>query len=185
MSIERQSSVETPKNWFRMAALAILASVLSPSEAKAALPECHDIGSNPAPTESVRLDDGDEATVECIVDGDTFDARLNDGRLLRIRLWGVDCPESRENEKCMKNGAASCQAEIQRGKKAKELTKQLLAGGKITLKGPFANIKNRKQAYVIINGKDLGLTLIGSCQCEDEYKHKRKSEYQNEAKKCK
>ena len=173
-SFERSSQLSNP---YRAALLSVLMSVL-PATAKAELPECHDIGSDPVPTESVRLEDGDTAEVICIVDGDTFDVRLNDGRILRIRLWGVDCPESRENEKCMRNGSDACQSEIKRGKKAKSLTKNLLAGGKITLKGRFANIKKRKQAYVLVDGRDLGLTLIGTCQCEAEYDHQRKSEYE-------
>jgi len=167
----------------RAALFIALINVLSVS-AEAALPECHDIGSKPASTESVRLEDGEEATVVCVVDGDTFDVRIKDGRTLRIRLWGVDCPESRENEKCMRKGSDSCQSEVQRGKKTKELTKKLLAGGKVTLRGRFANIKHRKQAYVEVGGKDLGKTLIGTCQCEEKYDHSKKPEYRGVAKQC-
>jgi len=171
-------------NQFRTAVLAVLLSVL-PASANADVPECHDIGSRPTPTESIRLNNNEEAKVICVVDGDTFDVRLKDGRSLRIRLWGVDCPESRKNSKCMKNGEDSCQSEIKRGKKAKELTKKLLAGKRVVLQGPFANIKNRKQAYVIVKGQDLGKTLIGSCQCHEEYRHKRKVEYRKTAQLCK
>ena len=180
---ESFEKVREPMNPLRAAVLSVLMGVC-PSLAKAALPECHDIGSNPVPTESVRLEDGDEAIVECVVDGDTFDVRIKDGRLLRIRLWGVDCPESREDKKCMKNGEASCQAEMVRGKKAKELTRSLLAGAKVTLHGKYANIKKRKQAYVAIGGKDLGMTLIRSCQCEEKYDHPKKKEYVEVAKSC-
>jgi len=171
-------------NQFRAAVLAVLLSVL-PASANADVPECHDIGSRPAPTESIRRYNNQEAEVICVVDGDTFDVRLKDGRSLRIRLWGVDCPESRRNSKCMKNGQKACQSEVQRGKKAKKLTKKLLDGKRVILQGPFANIKNRKQAYVIVRGKDLGKTLIGSCQCHEEYRHKRKAEYRKTAQSCK
>jgi endonuclease YncB( thermonuclease family) len=168
----------------RTAIMALFLS-LAPASAKAELPECHDIGSNPAPAKSVHLNGGEDASVICVVDGDTFDVRLKDERSLRIRIWGVDCPESRENKKCMKNGGAQCESEIKRGKKAKELTKKLLAGKKVTLEGPFSNNGERKLSYVRVKGQDLGETLIGSCQCREDYSHKRKSEYRKKAKLCK
>ena len=181
---ESFEKVREPVNPFRAAVLSVLMGVL-PATAEAALPDCHGIRSNPVPTESVRLEDGDKAEVVCIVDGDTFDARLSDGQILRIRIWGVDCPESREQiEKCQKKGAERCKEEVQRGKKAKELTRNLLAGAKITLSGKFANIKHRKQAYVSVQGKDLGLALIRSCQCEEKYDHPSKDVYQEAAKVC-
>ena len=180
--MESFERIATPQSAFRTTILALLMSL--PSYAKAELPDCHDIGSRPDSTESVRLEDGDKAEIVCIVDGDTFDARISDGRIVRIRLWGVDCPESFENSKCMGKGAKACEAEIPKGKKAKELTRRLLAGKKITLHGPFANIKHRKQAYVEVRGSDLGMTLIGSCQCAEGYKHKRKQEYKKKVAEC-
>ncbi len=180
---ESFEKIREPSNPTRTALLIVLMNIL-PASAEAAMPECHDIGSKPAPTESVRLEGNEEAEVVCVVDGDTFDVRIKDGRVLRIRLWGVDCPESRKVKKCMKNGEAACEEEIQRGKKAKELTKSLLDGKKVTLQPKYSNIKNRKQAYVLVNGKDLSKTLIGSCQCVEKYSHQRKEEYEKEAKKC-
>jgi endonuclease YncB( thermonuclease family) len=170
----------------RTAIMAIFLS-LAPASAKAELPECHDIGSRPTPAKSVHLDNNEEAEVVCIVDGDTFDVRRKkDDRILRIRIWGVDCPESRENAKCMKKGRDACQSEIERGKKAKERTRKLLNGKKVFLMAPFGNNGDRKLAYVSLHGKDLGIILIGSypCLCEAEYRHELKDLYREKAKKC-
>jgi len=190
---ESLEKVREPVNPLRAAVLSVLMSVI-PTSAKAALPDCHDIKSHPVPTESVDLEGGERATVECIVDGDTFDVRLKDDRILRIRLWGVDCPESREEiEKCSRKGKEKCQEEVGRGKVAKELTRQLLEGATVTLEGKFENIKHRKQAYVIVDGKDFGKMLLGICVedggrkgsvCEEKYSHEKKREYREVAKAC-
>lgn len=37
-----------------------------------------------------------KAVVESVVDGDTFWARREDGQRVKIRLYGVDCPESNQ-----------------------------------------------------------------------------------------
>jgi endonuclease YncB( thermonuclease family) len=179
---ESSEQVREPVSPLRAALLAAILSVLAPAKgmAETVLPDCHDIHSNPP--ESVRLNDGESATVVCIVDGDTFDARLDDGRMVRLRIWGVDCPESRENKKCMENGEAACQSEIQRGKMAKELARMKLKGKKIKIEGPFKDNGQRKLAYVRVQDEDLGFWLIGSCKCEAEYQHARKKEYQKEYK---
>ena len=94
------------------------------------MPDCHDIHSHPTSAESVHLDNGEEAEVVCVVDGHTFDVRRANGQLVRIRIWGVDCPESTENRKCMKKGLESCQAENVLGRQAKELARMKLEGKK-------------------------------------------------------
>jgi endonuclease YncB( thermonuclease family) len=172
-------------NYVRMAVMAALSSVFSASVVEAALPDCNS-GSRPADPKSVRLKGGEEAKPICIVDGDTFDVKLKDGPVLRIRPWGYDCPETSMNDKCMRNGADECKFEIQRGKNAKEYTRGVLDGKKLVLEGPFSNNGNRKLAYVRVQGKDLGVTSILSCKCkfEEKYNHKRKKEYREAAKKC-
>jgi endonuclease YncB( thermonuclease family) len=181
--VESNEGSHVVSNPTRTALLIALMNIL-PASAVADMPECHDIKSKPVPTESVRLEGNEEAEVVCVVDGDTFDVRIKDGRVLRIRLWGVDCPESRENRKCLRNGESACRAEVQRGKKAKELTKSLLDGKKVILQPKYSNVKNRKQAYVVVSGRDLGKALIGSCQCHEAYSHQRKEEYERAAKAC-
>ncbi len=177
-------TISNSKNPLRAAVLAAILSVLAPQVAKAELPDCHDVHSRPVSAESIWLENGQEAEVVCVVDGDTFDARLDDGRLVRIRIWGVDCPESTENEKCMRKGDASCESEVKRGRQAKELTRMKLEGKRVKVEGPFKNNGERKLSYVRVQGEDLSLWLISSCKCKADYQHKRKKDYEKVEKKA-
>lgn len=138
------------------------------------------------------------AQVERIIDGDTFDATLMDpyATPVRIRIKGIDCPESRVNPKCIKrNGSKrACQNnEVPRGLEAKKYAASQLNNQTITLEtgleGDNKNIfeqevrdgeRGRILAYIKkMNGKDYGLGSIeaGYCENNDRFPHKRKSVY--------
>lgn len=126
--------------------------------------------------------------VKCIVDGDTFDVQLETGSRTRVRLWGIDCPESSPNRKCMRKGSTECHEEVKRGKRASRQVRQILSSNKnVTLKPPFKNNGNRLLSYVELRGGiDMGRKLIDNCIClnNDMYRHKKKRSYSEASRRC-
>ena len=151
------------------------------------IPFCKELRGYSSPDEPPFLH-GKEADgkVICVVDGDTFDVKLDSGSTARVRLWGVDCPESNFNDKCMKNGRSDCADEVQDGKTASQKTRKLLSGNKrVKLEPPYKNNGNRLLAYVRLQGGiDLGRKMVSECLCHSEYDHKRKKDYQKAAHNC-
>ena len=109
--------------------------------------------------------------VKCIVDGDTFDVQLENGKSVRVRLWGVDCPESNTNRKCMRNGRSECRQEIKRGKRASKQVRQILSENRnVTLNPPYKNNGNRLLSYVEMKGGiDLGRKRIDTSHSSSRY----------------
>lgn len=131
---------------------------------------------------------GEPAQVVCAVDGDTFDVKLedHDDAMIRVRIWGTDCEESSENDKCMKQGKSKCEEEMKKGKKVANKVRRMLGDGEVTLKPPYKVNGNRVLAYMHLkNGVDLGRSLVSSCLCEEGYKHARKKDYKKAGKRCK
>ncbi len=72
------------------------------------------------------------ATVIRVIDGDTFSCSLDNGLEERVRLLGIDTPESRRNEKVERDSlktGASLDTLIALGKKSSNYTKSLLPKG--------------------------------------------------------
>jgi endonuclease YncB( thermonuclease family) len=92
------------------------------------------------------------AHVERVVDGDTLWVRTSLGRT-DVRLLGIDCPESKHNAKCRRDGDAACNAEVPRGKAATRRARELLhPGDAVTLEpgGTFQRDRyGRTLAYVV------------------------------------
>jgi len=77
-----------------------------------------------------------ENTTPCtlvrVVDGDTFHCRLSSGEEVKVRLIGVDTPESSDNPKARRDAERSGQSLeeiIKMGKASAEFTKRLLPKG--------------------------------------------------------
>lgn len=73
----------------------------------------------------------DDAVVRRVVDGDTF-VIFVDGREEKVRLIGVDTPESRANEKAGKDSKRSgkdLQSIMAQGKQAKQFVEKLVPAG--------------------------------------------------------
>ncbi|MFN7064722.1 MAG: thermonuclease family protein [Aquificaceae bacterium] len=77
-------------------------------------------------------------TVPCkvsyVVDGDTFHCKLPKGEEVRVRLVGIDTPESRGNPKARRDAERSGQSVeeiIRMGKLATEFTKRYLPKGEV------------------------------------------------------
>lgn len=126
-----------------------------------------------------------------IADGDTFKAQDKYGNLYTVRLLGVDCPESKKNIKCEKEGkkdsSQSCEMQIPKGLKAKEFTIKTIYKQSIVLEGELkVDVYHRTLAYVKLeDGRDFGLELIKHNLCKDwsdKYPHPRSKEYKKYSK---
>ncbi|MBN1258378.1 thermonuclease family protein [Candidatus Peregrinibacteria bacterium] len=125
------------------------------------------------------------AKVTKITDGDTFKVEYAGvGIPDTIRVKGIDCPESKANKKCKRDGETACSLQIPKGKKATERAKTLLDGQTIVLEPPGKferDQNNRLLSYVRLkDGRDFGLVLIREGLCRDfgfRYPHPRAAEY--------
>ena len=78
-----------------------------------------------------------------VADGDTISV-LRDGRAVRVRLQGVDCPENAQDF----------------GTKAKQLTSSKVFGKTVTVIPRDIDRYGRTVATVMVDGEDLGLALV-------------------------
>lgn len=136
------------------------------------------------------------ARVEWIDDGDTFKATvLNSRETIKVRVLGIDCPESSANSKCIReNGSkAACEKnEVLLGKKALHEGINRLKGQTVGLQTPAGTQSKdhygRTLAYVQTEGgSDYGLHMIQKGFCEDfgyRYPHPRQPEYEAAQKKA-
>lgn len=138
------------------------------------------------------LHESQKAVVTKIADGDTFTACLMPemSGSVRIRVLGIDCPESKENAKCKrdgKEGRMDCKTQVPLGKKATSIAQQLLLKKTVRLESPKRDgnferdVFGRVLAYVRLeNGEDFGLHMVKQAHCEDyawKYPHPRGKEY--------
>lgn len=93
------------------------------------------------------------AYVTRVIDGDTFDAELEDGSKLVVRLIGVDAPES-------VNGDASLNTE--EGRAASEYAKGRLEGKSVELEydRDQKDRYGRKLCYVYVDGEMFNIRLL-------------------------
>ena len=103
-------------------------------------------------------------SVTRVIDGDTIE--LSDGQ--KVRLLGVDSPESHKNEKLKKDALRLDKTEdeiIEAGKKSAEFTKKFSEGKEVRLEIEKEHKKDRFDrtlAYVYIDGKSSNESLITS-----------------------
>jgi micrococcal nuclease len=104
------------------------------------LPACSSSTGN---GKQAQLPDGDWVTVYKVVDGDTFWGRSADGKEIKVRLTGIDAPESRKSGK---------KEEQYFGKEASAYVKQLLDGKQVKLVYDVRKTDryNRTLAYVYL-----------------------------------
>jgi micrococcal nuclease len=114
----------------------------------------------------------DTATVVRVVDGDTIQVKLSTGKLDKVRIIGIDTPETVDPRK-----------EVQcYGKEASAKMKVLLNRKKVTLEMNPAEDKDkygRLLRYVSIKGKDIGAQMIkdGYAFSYKSYPHPRLDQY--------
>ncbi len=127
------------------------------------------------------------AFVEWVYDGDTVRVIVDTQKKMDVRVRGIDCPESRQNDKCARDaqyGGKGCRWQIPHGRKAKRRAIKLLAKKRINLKcGGKCEPDSYKRALRYIHlpdGRDFGLLMLLEGLCEDisrRFPHPRSSEY--------
>ncbi len=125
-----------------------------------------------------------EAKVVRVIDGDTIVVKI-DGKLEKVRLLGVDCPETKaQRNKPFEYDAITNLTYLAKwGLKAKEFTKRYLEGKIVELEfDDNAGVRDRYGrllAYIYVNGTDFNALLIekGLARVYVEGKFKKKEEY--------
>jgi micrococcal nuclease len=149
------------------------------------------LGAKKAPT----VYDGTRGRVLSVADGDTFTLAVGGDDKVTVRLRGVDCPESKENDKCARDGAQGrlgCAEQVPLGKRATKVARTVLAGQTVTLESGSDSVQidgdmyGRVLAYIRLDdGRDLGQILLEQGLCEDfsfKYPHPRQVLYKSVAK---
>ena len=118
-------------------------------------------------SETVSSQNQPACNVVRVIDGDTFVCQFSDGKEERIRLIGVDAPESRRNQKGEKDSERSGQdidTVITQGKKASSFTKSYLKPGttvKLELDVQPRDKYGRLLAYVyLFDGTMLNALIV-------------------------
>jgi micrococcal nuclease len=127
-------------------------------------------GSTAGPSATATLaGDSVEASVVDVVDGDTLEVRLADGRTDRVRLLGVDTPEVHAgNEPSESEGMPDTDAAVDclraAGQNATTFMQRRVLDTSVTLVfDPIADRRgtyDRLLAYVQLDGRDVNLQLI-------------------------
>lgn len=142
--------------------------------------------------ETPTIEEGQRAYVDKVVDGDTLEVRLvdGDGTRVKVRMLGIDCPESHKNSKCRRqgrNGGPTCAEQIPRGLKAAKYAAKLVKQKVVRLEsgeedGEFKRGGyGRVLAYIRMkDGRDLAKVLIEKGMCRNygyKYPHPRNEAY--------
>jgi len=154
-----------------------------------------DRGSEDSGDDEIELSEAARVYVDKVLDGDTLLVRPAEkagGERVRIRVLGIDCPESHKNPKCRRQGrqgGPGCEEQIPRGKKAAEKVAELIKHEVVRLEskggdGEFGTGGyDRTLAYVRLDdGRDLGKHLVEDGVCRnygDKYPHPRHEEYES------
>lgn len=143
-------------------------------------------GGDGAPAGAAAAGESRAVTITRVADGDTFTVRDARGEE-KVRVLGIDCPESARNAKCERDGRQGrhdCDWQVPRGVEAKRIARALLDGQAVTLEGPFSRDPfGRLLAYVrMADGQDYGLKMVREGRCEDfgwKYPHPRSAQYRS------
>lgn len=113
-----------------------------------------------APAASPVTTRSDRARVARVVDGDTLEVRLTTGQTARVRLIGVDTPETAKPGRRAECGSAGATARM------KKLAFRGRVGRTVTLRSDPSQERvdrfGRLLRYVTAGGADLGRSLISS-----------------------
>ncbi len=106
-------------------------------------------------------------TVVKVYDGDTFRCRLDNGEEVKVRLIGIDTPESRRNRKAYRDAkreGKSVEEIVRLGKKASAFTKKLIPPGTVVYLETDVQVHDRYGrllAYVYLpDGRMLNEVLV-------------------------
>jgi len=117
---------KTPRGWKPLSYLLVLVVLLVFYELSGR--QFREIGG----AKSGEIAERTPCTVIRVYDGDTFRCRLRNGEEVRVRLIGIDTPESRRNRKAYRDAersGRSLEEIVRMGKKASAFTRKLIPPG--------------------------------------------------------
>ena len=181
--INKPNSVESPKSVHRFKAdIAIIRKPILALLLSWTMISCP----NSAVSESGRQ----RVFVEWVYDGDTIRAVADTREKIKVRIIGIDCPESTHNDKCERDerfGKKGCDWQVPRGKKAKRRAIELLAKKNAILECDGkcrSDSYDRALRYVRLpDGSDFGLLMVREGLCEEvsrAFPHSRGAQYRKE-----
>jgi len=119
----------------------------------------------PAPMRTESTEKSSVVKITKVIDGDTMDVRFEDGTTDRVRLLGVDTPETNTKNKPNEYGNITDLKCLARwGNKSDDYAKKVLDGKKVLLvfdkKAGERGYYGRLLAYIEIDGYDFNESLI-------------------------
>jgi endonuclease YncB( thermonuclease family) len=131
-----------------------------------------------------------EGTCIKVLDGDTIDVRADSGEEFRLRLLGIDCMETYNENKMAEQAdrLGRSMNEIRRlGERARNRTRDLVSGQPVRWEvpegTPLFDPYDRMLAYVERDGRDVGEVLLREGLAElRRDRHPRAERYRSEAK---
>ncbi|MFM2398685.1 MAG: hypothetical protein RL341_842 [Pseudomonadota bacterium] len=96
----------------------------------------------PAPVVAATLNS--KAVVISIADGDTFDARITGGRVIRVRFGGIDTPEHGQTHSW----------------RSRQALRELIRGKTVDLNCYKQDPRGRQVCRVFVAGEDVGLKMV-------------------------
>ena len=152
--------------------------------------ESFDNSSLPGPVQSETTEKSSMVKITKVIDGDTMDVRFEDGTTDRVRLLGVDTPETNAVNKPNEYGDITDLKCLARwGDKSDDYAKSILDGKEVRLVFDEAagerGYYGRLLAYIEIGGYDFNESLIsrGYARVYEEGTSSRKRRYLSEQKK--
>ncbi|MGL4576445.1 MAG: thermonuclease family protein [Burkholderiaceae bacterium] len=85
-----------------------------------------------------------KGTVISIADGDTFDARISGGRVIRVRFGGIDTPEHGQTHSW----------------RSRQALRELIRGKTVDLNCYKQDPRGRQVCRVFVGGQDVGLQMV-------------------------
>ena len=127
--------------------------------------ESFDNSSLPAPLQTESTEKSSVVKITKVIDGDTMDVRFKDGSTDRVRLLGVDTPETNAKNKPNEYGDITDLKCLTRwGDKSDDYAKKVLNGKEVLLvfddEAGERGYYGRLLAYIEIDGYDFNESLI-------------------------
>jgi endonuclease YncB( thermonuclease family) len=85
-----------------------------------------------------------KGSVVSVTDGDTFDARISGGRVIRVRFGGIDTPEHGQTH----------------GWRSRQALRELIRGKTVDLSCYKQDPRGRQVCRVFVAGSDVGLKMV-------------------------
>lgn len=146
------------------------------------------------PNKHAKVYEGQKLYVTNVADGDTISGcLLPEGKHeVKIRIVGIDCPETSRNKKCIrddKRKKMSCDEQIPLGKKARRVARDMLYKQVVSLESPEGRSRFSRDTYGRLlsyirtaNDLDFGKYTIEQALCEEygyRFWHPRRNAYRD------